>query len=74
MTDFIDRACDREQTVRDAEIEAARKPKPEPATHQTLDGDIIICACCGDPIPLERLKYCPETTLCACCKSFLEKS
>ncbi|MFV0448021.1 MAG: TraR/DksA C4-type zinc finger protein [Vibrio sp.] len=70
MTDIIDRAAKLEQKHRDAAIARARQVADR--TPQTFDGDTIVCACCGMPIPLKRLALNPHATLCVECKSQLE--
>lgn len=71
MTDVIDRAAKLEQRQRDAAIARARQVTEQKT--QMIDGDTIVCACCGEPIPLKRLEINPAATLCVACKSQLEK-
>ncbi|MCG9624624.1 TraR/DksA family transcriptional regulator [Vibrio mediterranei] len=70
MTDIIDKAVTLEQQERDRCIERARQPSKSPP--REMDGDTIICACCGVPIPPARLRAMPTATLCADCQSLME--
>lgn len=70
MTDVIDQAAKLEQRQRDAAIARARQVTQRQP--QMIDGDTIVCACCGIPIPLARLALNPHATLCVECKSQLE--
>lgn len=71
MNDICDRASSLEQHQRDLAIENARKPQNQ--TELVLDGDTVICACCGVPIPQERLRVEPNATLCVECKTLMER-
>lgn len=71
MTDVIDQAAKLEQRQRDVAIAKARA-KVQSQKPQVFDGDTIVCACCGIPIPLARLAFNPNATLCVECKSQLE--
>ena len=71
MSDIADKAARFEEMFVNEGIANAVSQLDET---QELDGDVVVCACCGEPIPLERLKVLPNATLCVDCKAVLEKS
>lgn len=71
MSDIADKSAQFEALFIQEGLAKAVTKSDQP---QEMDGDTVICSCCGDPIPPERLKVLPKAALCVECKSLLEKS
>jgi len=64
MSDYADKAQEREQLHREAALAASRVPKGR----GTED-----CVICGDRIPADRKKVLPEAETCVDCQTMLER-
>lgn len=67
MTDFYDRAQEREQRIRDEAL--ARQA----AASRALGPSLIHCDACGDEIPPLRREKVPGCTRCVPCQSTHER-
>jgi phage/conjugal plasmid C-4 type zinc finger TraR family protein len=68
--DFGDEGQAAEAFFREAALSAASRPAP--AGHQVVEAGRIVCAECGQPIPLARLVVLPEATRCRDCQEEIE--
>ena len=65
MADIVDQAQHVEALERQAAISAALR---RPAETPRMDGGVIVCLECGEPIPLARLLAVPHAVRCVACQ------
>lgn len=74
MSDWADKAAEREQEIRDDALAAhARQASRQAGAAEAAGEDCEDCAICGEPIPSERRQALPGVRTCIECQADLER-